>query len=169
MSIAQRRRREFNDLQTKSHENTASNTTSSKDMARASETEAPIKTIQVPIPSPQTEERPPNPKSRMVKEMHKTLTKTVVLETFPRVTVTSRAKNEESPSLGSTTQGSTSNSLRMSEGQVTTMIQAIIEDREEERQERQELRKEASRRLSSKSVRRLGSRVKQAIHSLGFQ
>jgi hypothetical protein len=54
----------------------------------------------------------------------------------------------------------------MSEGQVTTMIQAIIEDREEERQEH---RKEASRRQTLKSMRRLGSRVQNAIHSLGFQ
>jgi hypothetical protein len=119
------------------------------------------------MPSAQTEERHQNSKSRLVKEMHKTLTKSVVLETFPRVTVTSRPKSEEPPSLeGSTKQGFPSNSLRMSEGQVTTMIQAIIEDREEERHE---YRKEASRRQTLKSMRRLGGRVQQAIHSLGFQ
>jgi hypothetical protein len=169
MSMARTKRRESNNVETKSHEKTASKALSpTAAETSVSETDAPVKTIQVPTLSSQSEERPQNAKSRKVKEMHKTLTKTVVLETFPRVTVTPRANIEESTTLtASTEQRRPSNALRMSGGQVTTVIQAIIEDREEERQEH---RKEASRhRPSLKSARRLGSRVQKAIFSLGFQ
>jgi hypothetical protein len=171
MSVAKTRRRESNNVETRSHEKTASKALSpTAAETRVSESDAPVKTIQVPTISSQSEERPQNAKSRKVKVMHKTLTKTVVLETFPRVTVTPRANIEESPTLtASTEQRRPSNALRMSGGQVSTVIQAIIEDREEERQEHR-TRKEASRqRPSLKSARRLGSRVQKAIFSLGFQ